>query len=1608
MKYLNQLLVLAAMLLPMSVGAQESSKKYLNLYYKSGDLYIGLYNKGCTVENSDDGTCVFSEQISSTNMVRTAFEHALENGNWVTDDADKSKYESTVLNLATDIDFGQTLGVGGICSEDLDSLSFKGATFDGKNHVISNLCHLDKGYMDAPVGLFGKISGGTVKNLTISNVYFAVADEYPNGDPASTSGGDYHAVGTLASRISNSKVVNVKLNDVVIQAPLAGGLAGYIENSTITGISTIGSSFIKVSNERQIEDGYVGSTIYSSGVEAVVFKSYKVLLGGLAGAAFFTNFSNVDIAVQVKNEVPVDLSSLGGLVGHYVYAPTGTMFTDVTDRNSKIDNVKIHGAPGTDYVKSVVSGGTAMGGVLGTVRRLDEHNSPILDLVISKATVANQDIKQSKIKIKDSDEKQSLYFGGIIGKGDLCSGGVLQIEESNVENVNIEEMIQENAAFQYYMGGIAGYASCSHLNNSGSRKDLYLTLQKSKAIGSITLGGGYSKAGKASSQVRASAMMGGLVGDAILSIEDNGTAENESYVSINYNAKRADNDVDVDSVLVGGIFGAVSLFSSSPDYVRLTNLSYKGLLKIDDDGIIARVGGIVGEYPLNRSGNPKIEFNDVHVEGDLLRSLVSYSGESKASSNTSSSIGGICGVCLSPREISESSVEGDFEGTDGNEAAPKKDFHVGGLVGLAVVANGPIVVKNNYFVGTTASKFNKGEGKGKVGYLFGSLTGDGLGAKPQITSNFHYGEDNVGAVGFFSNYGEFSNSVYLDELVKFDAKNNVRNGNKMDLNVGGNGYATADYMKSRDMAVFLNSPWTEAEDQVWTFGTNRDYPYIGTPAILTYTVRFLDENGDELKTLNVGFGSVVEAPEAPKIKDKCFAGWSESFDKVLESMDIYAQYNDGVCKYTVTFNDFDGLPLENVVVEEGKAAIAPEGPDPTSDGLCFDGWDSGENDYTNVTKNMTVNAKSKTCEYTVTFTYLNADGTSRVKDSQIVAHNKAATPPGSDVVPQETDDGQCFVGWDTDANLDKITGDLEIPAKYETCPSSSSSEESSSSEAESSSSVEESSSSAIESSSSSVESSSSVLVVSSSSVQSSSSVFVASSSSAKGQSSSSSESQKYLREIARPTVKQEGNALRMTFKGAQSGDNVQVDYHVVVISETGIYLDTVVEGKNVSRVKKGTWRLEPAPVGKYTVNFTLTDGSDSVSYNVDFNAEREKRVELASNSWQTYSLSAFCRGKGDKCKNDLKKRFSGQETSVFWWDELNPVGDYWQYRRLSMDDELDSVRGYWYGPHEDEPLVLSLQTPRMNDEVVWKLENEYSGWNLVANPFGWNIKLLGDESVAFWKWNPISCEYVKADTLGPYEAVWAYTDKAREYRIPLKAAIILEGEKKALTKRAEAEDWNLRVVLADDNGKRDSWNELAVGSKASSLKEPPAGMGDRVNLSIVEGQRRLAKSVKQNGDELEWNLEASATTSRDGQLRFVGLESVRAKGMRVYATVDDETFEVADDRPLDVKLSKKAKKVAVRVTSRAVMAEAVNAPISGFRVNQASNTLDIGFDAVSKLAGAKVKVSVVGVDGRVVATSGAVAREGSNAVSMKKPKQGVYFVRLKVGSQTAVNRVLVH
>ena len=67
-------------------------------------------------------------------------------------------------------------------------------------------------------------------------------------------------------------------------------------------------------------------------------------------------------------------------------------------------------------------------------------------------------------------------------------------------------------------------------------------------------------------------------------------------------------------------------------------------------------------------------------------------------------------------------------------------------------------------------------------------------------------------------------------------------------------------------------------------------------------------------------------------------------------------------------------------------------------------------------------------------------------------------------------------------------------------------------------------------------------------------------------SSSSTEHKKYLLDIAEPTATQDGKALRMEFDNQLANMSEKVDCHIQVVSEAGIYLDTVVDGISTGAV----------------------------------------------------------------------------------------------------------------------------------------------------------------------------------------------------------------------------------------------------------------------------------------------------------------------------------------------------------------------------------------------------------------------------------------------------------
>ena len=1595
---------------------------YLNLGYSAADnaLYLKQKNEKCTIGsvNEDGVECVNFAQVKADFPVSDAFVKVLRmdlGGNkfgfrWRTN-PDPDMKQSSTLVLASNLDFHELQA--GVCVEDHFAPDFTGKVFDGSGYIISNLCKTIDDQTGSSVGLFKEISNAIVKNVAFSDVQFVTSTENP-----SDLGTKYYPVGALAGKIFRSSVEGVDFTNVVIQGPLAGGLAGVIEESLISGFWSFGTNnVVNVSNEIAVTDGYVGEC---EGCNISYTKGYKALVGGLAGVAYQTSFDNINLQVDVRNKAAVDLSSVGGLVGLYV---TKGNQNNEDYKEFKITKISIKGP--NKASGPVVAGGISMGGLLGEIKRIDSNNYPKSSLIIQEAKVENLKASQSIFK---KTLPKATYLGGLIGNGDICNSGKLEISNASVTDFEITEAVKKNGIYQYYIGGIAGYAGCDHVNNSSST-DLYLTLTKSKATGSINLSAKEPDIAS-TAEVHVSASIGGLVGAAVIAGNENAVAENEISVGITYDVKKTNAKIAEASekVYIGGSFGTVNTYNSSAVVKALRSTNY---IKVVDDGVDSYVGGVVGKFPLISSGDSKISFKDVQVvpRSSKKSILLDYEAYGTPGYDSYASVGGLCGDCSLIGEIVQSSVKGHFNKLDGaNGSFEKKAFSLGGLVGKSR-ASEAITVKNTYSDGNISDGFavekaDEEAPQNKVGYLFGEIPGIQGQKESILISNFHYGVDNVAAIGDAD--GSSVKNFTEGNFGEFTAKNNVRNGAKTELTAKNNGYVSKDYMESSNFAAFLNSPWTETEDLVWAYSNDAGgLPFFGTPStgqvVLTVPVVFKD--GESVLSVKIGnkvvdvqdvkVGGAAVAPATPAPKGgQCFDKWSEDYTHIMAAVDILAQYK--VCTYTVVFTNEDGTKtFDTQTVEYNKNATAPTDLE-LPEGQCFDSWDGT---YTSVKSDLTIKAKTAPCTYTVKFT---DEAGTKVFKTQTVEYNKNATAPTDLELPE----GKCFDSWD--GTYTNVKSDLTVKVKTKACGNSSSSSGGNTSESSSSSSAGNGGNSS-----------------------SAGNGNASSSSAGNDKSSSSSSEKKYLHEIAKPTATQDGKALRMEFDNQLANMSEKVDCHIQVVSEAGIYLDTVVDGKTVGGVKNGTWRLDPAPAGEYTVFITLKDGVDSIPYQKTFKSI-EKR-ELATNSWQTLSLYAFCQNKGEECLSDLEERFARKlnnraaeqcekmksevkrgnapdndqfyremdevcaqanssevSTSIYWWDETNPIGDYWQYRKFSVNDKFDSTRGYWYGPINSEPLVMSLQTPNMKDEIVWRLENKFTGWNLVANPFGWFVKLPEDEKLTFCRWNPETSGYVPADTLEPYEAIWVHTEKPMTYRIPLKAVIVLEDEKgkKSLNKNAASDDWNLRVVLADNNGKLDSWNELAVGS-ASSLSEPPAGMGDRVNLSIVEGKKRLAKSVKQNADDLEWNLEASATTMRDGHLSFEGLESVWAKGLRVYATVDNETVEVVKDRPVDLKLSSKAKNVSVRVSKSAVVAGVTKNLLKGLRVNQTPNVLNVGFDAAAKLAGAKVKISVVGIDGRIAVTGKSTANAGTNAISMKKPKQGVYFVKVKAGSQSAVTRVMV-
>lgn len=364
---------------------------------------------------------------------------------------------------------------------------------------------------------------------------------------------------------------------------------------------------------------------------------------------------------------------------------------------------------------------------------------------------------------------------------------------------------------------------------------------------------------------------------------------------------------------------------------------------------------------------------------------------------------------------------------------------------------------------------------------------------------------------------------------------------------------------------------------------------------------------------------------------------------------------------------------------------------------------------------------------------------------------------------------------------------------------------------------------------------------------------------------------------------------------------------------------------------------------------------------------------------------------------------------IYWWDESVAVADIWQYRNYSRGEGTDSVTGFWV--YTEKNLLDEEEGPvPQNLKIHWDVDSVYSGWNMVANPYGWTIDLSELDVNPEYVWRRVieKNDYDHTTTLGPYEGLWIWTDTKKSLDF---TARIVSPEGAALPKLAKSmglensDGWALRAVLTDEYGKQDSWNVLGANSHEEEVLEPPQGMGDQVRLSIINGKRALAKSFKTESETMEWNMKFAASTMRNGILDIQGVDQVNRNGKHVYVTIDGKITEMKEGVPLKVALTKTAKTAVVTVTAEPL--ELMKNPLGKLHVVRSGNSLGVSFDVSANLAGKEMKVDLVSVSGKVASSLRAMTAAGSNAFEMIVPKRGVYMLRVSVGSQIATQRINV-
>ena len=369
-----------------------------------------------------------------------------------TDSTDSSKFNISITGTASNV----WVPIGNYTTK------FTG-TFDGDGHEVSNMTVLMNSTSgDVYAGLFGLISGGSIKNTGVTgNVYAASSSDVDAGGLAGNSDSitNSYATGNVYAYSSSSSSS--------YSITRAGGLAGCsdgITNSYATGNVYVSSSSSNYTYAGGLTGGSYSSSIINSYATGNVYaaSSSDVDAGGLVG---FSNDSSISNSYATGN---VSASS-----SKYVYAGGLAGYSDSSISNSyATGNVS---ASSSSYSSSS-SNYTYAGGLVGS-----SSNSSITN------SYATGNVSASSSKY--------VYAGGLAGYSDSS------ISNSYATgNVSASSSSYSSSSSNYtYAGGLVGSSSNSSITNSYATGNVSASSSSSYSSSSVYAGGLVGNSGSYSS-----------------------------------------------------------------------------------------------------------------------------------------------------------------------------------------------------------------------------------------------------------------------------------------------------------------------------------------------------------------------------------------------------------------------------------------------------------------------------------------------------------------------------------------------------------------------------------------------------------------------------------------------------------------------------------------------------------------------------------------------------------------------------------------------------------------------------------------------------------------------------------------------------------------------------------------------------------------------------------------------------------------------------------------------------------------------------------------------------------------------------------------------------